>query len=156
VALAVLGVVAIFLVLPLLAGFVIFSDGVDPKPRGYGLRLVLGLALVVAGVAIIFLPVSTDINAYAPTGGFGYHADCGTALGAMFNSSYNGNYECGSAAFPYLWIAGGVAAVGMGVAFWGDSRGRLLAVVCIPLLVAGFIALVAFMNSDGGVGLGGN
>jgi hypothetical protein len=36
----------------------------------------------------------------------------------MFDRWHNANYECGSAAFPRLWIAGRVAAVGMGVAFF--------------------------------------
>jgi len=157
VALAVLGVVVIVIILPLLAGFVIFSDGVDPKPRGYRVRQVIGFTIVVAGVSILFLHVSAYINAYdAVSGRFGYRAACGSALQAMFDSWGNGNYECGSAAFPHLWVAGGVAAVGMGIAYWGESRGRLLAVVCIPLTVVGFIGLVAFIHSDGGAGLGGN
>jgi hypothetical protein len=50
VALAVLGVVVISLILPHLAGFVIFSDTGDPKPRGYRARLVVGFAIVATGV----------------------------------------------------------------------------------------------------------
>jgi hypothetical protein len=120
VALAVLGVVMVGLILPLLAGFVIFSDTGDPKPRGYRVRLVVGFAIVATGVWIRFLPVSTEINGYnVSTGRFGYHADCGSVWRAMFDRWYNANYECGSAAFSRLWIAGPVAAVGMGVAFWG-------------------------------------
>jgi hypothetical protein len=151
-----IGVVVIVIILPLLAGFVIFSDSVDPKPRGYRVRLVVGFAIVAAAVSIMFLHVSADINEYDESGRFGYRVACGSALQAMFDSGGNANYQCGSAAFPYLWVAGGVAAVGMGIAYWGESRGRLLAVVCIPLLVAGFIGLVAFIYSDGGAGLGGN
>lgn len=147
VALAVSGVVVIVVIVPLLAGFVIFSDTMDRKPRGYRVRQVVGFAIVAAGASIMFLPVSTETD--------GFHVSCGSALGAMFSEWDNGE-QCGSAAFPYLWIAGGVAAVGIGVSFWGAGRGRLLAAVCIPLLVAGSIGLVAFIFSGGGVAGTGN
>jgi hypothetical protein len=128
VALAVLGGVVLLIILPLLVGYVIFSDSVDPKPRGYRVRLVVGFAVAAGGVLIIFLHVSAEA--------FGNRVACGSALQAMFSWQGNEDYQCGSAGFPYLFVAGGVAAVGMGVAFWGEGRGRLLAVVCIPLLVA--------------------
>ena len=50
VALAVLGVVMVGLILPLLAGFVIFSDTGDSRPRGRRVRLVVGFAIVATGV----------------------------------------------------------------------------------------------------------
>jgi hypothetical protein len=72
-------------------------------------------------VSIIFLHVSAEA--------VGNRVACGSALQAMFSWQGNEDYQCGSATFPRLWVAGGVAAVGMGVAFWGEDRGRLLAVV---------------------------
>jgi hypothetical protein len=150
VALALLGVLVIIPILPLLAGFVIFSDSGEPKPGGHRVRLVIGFAIVAVGVSILFLPVSADIN--DESGRFGYRTDCGSALPAMFSELD----QCGSAALPSLWVAGAVAAVGMGVAFWGEGRGRLLAAVAIPLLVAGFIGLVAFILRGGGGLHGGN
>jgi hypothetical protein len=50
--LAVLGVVVMVIILPLLVGYVIFSDSADPKPRGYRVRLVVGFLVVAVGVSI--------------------------------------------------------------------------------------------------------
>jgi hypothetical protein len=80
---------------------------------------VVGFAIVAVGVSIMFLPVSAQYGVF--------NVDCGSAWQAMFTDANGNNLEdfvCGRAAFPRIWIAGGVAAVGVGVAFWGASRGR--------------------------------
>jgi hypothetical protein len=115
------------------------------------MRQVIGFTIVATGVSIMFLPVST----WMTSGDGRVHVDCGSALQAMFNGWANMEYECGSAALPYLWIAGGVAAVGMGVAFWGAGRARLLATVGLVVLLTGWISLVALLHSDSATGIGG-
>jgi hypothetical protein len=91
----------------------------------------------------MFLQVSTDH--------FGHEA-CGTSWHAMFSPSNNLDYECGEAAFPHLWIAGAVFAVGMGIAFW-DGRvhriRRLLAMVGLAVL------LTLLINAAGLIAAGG-
>ena len=74
-------------------------------------RRVIGFAIVVAGVWITFLPVSADI------GPFNYHIACGSVWHAML--SHGNQHDCVLTALPHMWIAGAVAAVGMGIAFWG-------------------------------------
>jgi hypothetical protein len=76
-------------------------------------RRVIGFAIVVAGVWITFLPVSADI------GPFDYHIACGSVWHAML--SHGTDHDCVLTALPHVWIAGGVAAVGMGVAFLGGG-----------------------------------
>jgi hypothetical protein len=154
-AFAALGVVAIFVIVLVLAGFVIRSGGsVDPNPRGYRVRQIVGLAIAAAGLSITFLPVSTDQNYVNVTGHVHYlHLDCGSAFEAMFDSTTSG---CGSAAFPHVWIAGGVAAIGMAIAFWGAKRwSGLLAAVCIPLVIAAGIGLIGFIVSNDVFDFGG-
>jgi hypothetical protein len=49
------------------------------------------------------------------------HVACGSVWQAMLSSENNSNHECDVAALPHVWIAGGVAAIGMAVAFWGRA-----------------------------------
>jgi hypothetical protein len=140
---------AVFLIslaaLPVIVGVLFFNGPffngpVDRKPAGYRVRLVIGvvigLAIVAAGVSIMFLTVSTstyDLNTHANS------LACGSVLHAMFSRDTVYEYGCGQAAFPRLWIAGAVAAVGMGVAFWWAGRGRSLAMAGLVLIVTGWI-----------------
>jgi hypothetical protein len=69
----------------------------------------IGFAIVAAGVAILFLPVSANRSFYGDT------VACGSSWHAIFRNVNNYDsygYVCGRAAFPHLWIAGGGAAVG--------------------------------------------
>ena len=126
------GVVVIgALIFPLLGVLFFSGDTETPKPPGYRVRRVIGFAIVAAGVSITFLRVSHEPDQALPE-----HIACGTSWQAMFSARWNGDYECGHAAFPHLWIAGGVATVGMGIAFWGAGCGRLLTAVCLPLVAA--------------------
>ena len=140
----------------------------EPKPAVRRLGRVIGVAIVAAGVAITFLPVSASVNYGSDIQDyFGQpavvQAECGSAWQAMFtNEFYNfasihDVYACGRGAFPHLWIAGGVAALGLAVAFWGASRGRLVRIVGAAVLgtvlieVFGFIAFsVMFPGNMGG------
>jgi len=101
----------------------------------------IGFGIVLAGWSIMFLPVSTNQG--------GFHQVCGTSWQAMFSSRNNTEYECGEAAVPHLWIAGAVFAVGVGIALWSGSRGRLLAMVGLALL------LTLLINAAGLVAAGG-
>jgi hypothetical protein len=117
---------------------------------------VVGLAIVAAGLSITFLPVSTYVKRFYEYGPPSHHAECGSAWQAMFTDANGNNFEdfvCGYAAFPHLWIAGGVAALGVGIAFWGLSRGRLLLVVGLTLFGTALVLLAALLNSNayGGV-----
>ncbi len=107
------------------------------------MRRLIGFVIAAAGVSIMFLPVSTNH--------FGHEA-CGSGWHAVFNSSNNLDYECGEAALPRLWIAGAVVAVGMGIAFWGASRRRLLVMVGLAVVVTVLITVAGLSgaNSMGG------
>jgi cytochrome bd-type quinol oxidase subunit 2 len=97
------------------------------------------LAIVAVGVVITFLSVRVqyhvsdqdlqDVVTSPVHWTYFVDAACGSVWQALFIFSDD---KCGSAALPRLWIAAGVAAVGMGLAFWGARRGRLLAAVCLP------------------------
>ena len=89
----------------------------------------------------MFLPVSTDQ--------FGLHEACGWGWPAMFSSRSNTAYECGAAALPHLWIAGAVAAVGMGIAFWGARRRWLVAMVGLAVLVTVSITIAGLVAAQG-------
>jgi hypothetical protein len=147
---AFVGAVFGLLTFPLIA--VLFLT--DDKPPGHRVRRVIGFAVVAAAVSIMFLPVSAHVNSYEEFAQqiqqISYHADCGSAWHAMFSGDYNTSEDhvCGRAAFPHLWIAGGVAAVGMGIAFWGASRGRLLAAVCLPLVATGLVHALGLVASS--------
>ena len=116
-------------------------------------RRVIGLAIVAVGVSITFLPVSADIDITAYDGRITYQAqaDCGSVWRAMLSSENNYGHECHRAAVPHVWIAGGIAAIGMAVAFWGASRLLLLAmlglVVLITLLIAALLRVWAIVQS---------
>jgi hypothetical protein len=121
-----------------------------PKPPVRRVTRVVGFAIVAAGVSIMFLPVSANRSFYGDT------VACGSGWQATFTNATNYNsdgYACGHAAFPHLWIAGAVAAVGIGVAFWGASRGRFLGMICLALVVTGSIQVLGLMGSSsmGGV-----
>jgi hypothetical protein len=116
-----------------------------PKPPVRRVTRIIGFAFVAAGVAIMFLPVSANRSFYGDT------VACGSGWQAMFRNVNNYNwdgYACGRAAFPHLWIAGGVAAVGLGIAFWGANRGRFLGMICLALLITGFIHGFGLMMSS--------
>jgi hypothetical protein len=118
------------------------------KPPVHRVRRVIGF-VIVAGVSITFLPVSADAHLYAED--VFVHVTCGTTWQAIFTNPHNYNeagYACGRAAFPYLSIAGSVVAVGMGVAFWGEGRGRLLRMVGVAVLVTGLIQVLGLMGSS--------
>ena len=104
----------------------------------------------------MFLPVSTDEH-YRMEGfdSFGdpiVHTDCGSAWRVMFTNEFH-NWvtsltdpnACGHGAFPQFWIAGGVAAVGLVVAFWGGSRGRLLRLVGGAVLATGLMEVLGWL-----------
>jgi hypothetical protein len=144
------GAVFGLLIFPLVAVLFLTDDTADPKSRGYRVRRVIGFAIVAAGVWIMFVDVSAHFND-------GIEVACGSVWRAMFSGDYNTSedYVCGSAAFPHLWIAGGVTSVGMGIAFWGASRGRLLAAVCLPLVATGLVHLLGLVASSQMYGNGG-
>jgi uncharacterized membrane protein len=105
-------------------------------------RRVIGFAIVAAGVLIMFFPVSHEPDQAIP-----WHIDCGTSWQALFTARWNSDYECGTAAVPHLWLAGGVAAVGMCVAFWGAGRGRIVAMVGLVLLLTGLVFVASGIAS---------
>jgi ABC-type transport system involved in cytochrome c biogenesis permease subunit len=75
--------------------------------------------------------------------------DCGTTWHAMFSKDHNfPNSACAEPAYARLWIAGGVAAVGMGVAFWSAGRRRLSAMVGYALLATVLVRLLALVASS--------
>ena len=116
-----------------------------PKPPVRRVTRVIGFAIVAAGVAIMFLPVRADRSFY------GDIVACGSGWQAMFTNVNNYNadgYACGHAAFPHLWIGGAVAAVGIGIAFWGASRGRFLGMIFVALLVTRSIQVLGLMGSS--------
>jgi hypothetical protein len=120
------------------------------KPPVHRLRRVIGFVIVAIGVSITFLPVSADLSLFAE--GVLVHVSCGSAWQAMFTNPHNYNeagYGCGRAAFPYVSIAGGVVAVGLVVAFWGEGRGRLLRMAGVAVLVPGLIQILGLMGSGG-------
>jgi hypothetical protein len=98
---------------------------------------------------ITFLPVSTSVvtNFDQPV-----HVICGSVWHAMLSSDNNLGHECDVAALPRVWIAGGVAAVGMGVAFWGTGVRRLLVLVGLVVLVTLLIAIGGWAQSGQGTG----
>jgi hypothetical protein len=108
---------------------------------GYRVRRLIGFGVVAAGVAIMFLPVSTV--------SYGFHEACGSGWPAMFSGRDNTAYECGTAALPHLWIAGAVAAVGMGIAFWDAGWRRLVAMVGLAVLVTASITIAGLMAAQG-------
>jgi hypothetical protein len=99
----------------------------------------------------MFLNVSTSTTMYfdAPER---VHLDCGTAWRPMFSKDSNGDLAGAKAAYPRLWIAGSLTAVGMGIAFWGASRGRLLSVVGYALLAAGLVGLFSWILTSSNTG----
>jgi len=107
-------------------------------------RRVIGFAIVAAGVWFTFLPVSADI------GPFDYHIACGSVWHAML--SHGDQHDCVLTALPHVWIAGGVAAVGMGVAFWGAGRRLLLGMVGLVVLLTLLITLGGWGQSMQGTG----
>ena len=141
-----------------------------PRDAEYRVARVIGLAIVAAGVSITFLPVSTKILVWPPQPGFPVSADepvgtpswasaaCGTAWNAMFSKAVSMGDMVGSgragAAYPHLWIAGGIAAVGISIALWGSSRGWLLAAAYLPLLATGLVQVFALMAAIGFAGTG--
>ena len=110
-------------------------------------RRVIGFAIVAVGIWFTFLNVSADISGCNVSSGIGYRAACDSVWRAMLSSANNTDHECDVAALPHLWIAGGVAAVGIGVAFWGTGRRRLLAMVGLVLLLTLLITIGGWMQS---------
>jgi hypothetical protein len=96
-----------------------------PDRLDYRAARVIGLALVAAGIGITFLNVSTSRMNFDTQQRF--HVDCGSVWQAMFSNDNNLDLDCASAAVPHVWIAGGIAAVGMAIAFRGAGRGWLQA-----------------------------
>ena len=96
-----------------------------PARLDYRVARVIGLALVAAGIGITFLNVSTSSKNVDTRQRF--HVDCGSVWQAMFSKYNNLDLDCASAAVPHVWIAGGIAALGMAIAFWGAGRGWLQA-----------------------------
>jgi hypothetical protein len=109
------------------------------------LRRAIGFAIVAAGISITFLPVSADVitDVFDPIG-VPTTVDCGSVWQAM---STGDNYACTSAELPHVWIAGGVAVIGIAVAFWGARRRRLLAMIGLVVLVTLLIAAVCGTSS---------
>jgi hypothetical protein len=106
------------------------------------------LPLVGAGVSILFLDVSTS-GTYTFEPSQKFHVACGTAWSAMFSKHNNDDLACAKAAYPRLWIAGYVAMVGMGVAFWGAGRRRLVRMMGYALLATGVARFFALTASTG-------
>jgi hypothetical protein len=146
VAIVVIGGLMISVLLFPLVGFLLTGDPAALKSPGYRVTRIVGFAIAAAGVAITFLPVSTDYRYIDVYRDVVLHADCGSVWQAMFTNT--SNPYCSQAAFPHLWIAGGVAAVGLGIAFWGASRGRLVAAVCVPLVATGLIHILGLVASS--------
>ena len=143
------------LILPLVGVLFFAGDTEAPKPSGHRVRQVIGFALVAAAVAITFLPASTD-QRYTETWGYYQdqvrdvvlHTKCSSVWQAMLSKFNFPDNACSRATFPFLSIAAGVAAVGMGVAFWGARRTRLLAAVCLPIAAALSIYIIEMVASD--------
>jgi hypothetical protein len=131
-----------FLIFLLVRVLVFVRDAGAPKPLGYRVGRVVGLAIVAVGVVITFLSVRVQYHVSdqdlqdvvtSPVH-WTYFVDvaCGSVWQAMFTPHDD---KCGSAALPRLWIAAGVAAVGMvspsgaraGVGFWPRFASPLLA-----------------------------
>ena len=152
-AILVIGALVIGFIIVPIVGFFTHTDTAAPITPGHRGRRIIGFAIVAAAVSIPFIPVK------APR--FGYYEgapleDCGTGWHALFYNQITTELNnCGPAASPLLWIAGGVAAVGMGIAFWGVSRGRLLAAVCLPLVATGLVHLLGLVASSQMYGNGG-
>ena len=70
----------------------------------------------------------------------------------MLSSENNSNHECDVAALPHVWIAGGVAAIGMAVAFWGAGARRLGVMVGLVVLLALLIAIGGWAQTGQGTG----
>ena len=147
-------VIGVF-ILPLVGVLFFTGDSEAPKPSGYRVRRVIGFAMVAAAVAITFLPVSTDQRYTEPWGYYQdqvrdvvLHLKCGSVWQAMVSKFNFTDRACSRAAFPFLSIAAVVAAVGMGVAFWGAARRRLLTAVCLPLAAALSIYIIGMIASD--------
>jgi hypothetical protein len=145
-AILVIGALVIGFIIVPIVGFFTHTDTAAPITPGHRGRRIIGFAIVAAAVSIPFFPVK------APR--FGYYEgapleDCGTGWHALF---YNQNTtelnNCGPAASPLLWIAGGVAAVGIGVAFWDAGRGRLLGMISVVLVVTLFLAFASYSTSQ--------
>ena len=137
--------------LSLIVGYSI-RDTEAAKPRVHRVRRVIGFGIVAAGIGITFLNVSLhpDVNPFAPP--VPMHLACGSVWNAMFSNANDVAYDCGSAAVPHLWIAGGVAAVGMVVAFWGAGRGRLLRMVVLVLILTTVITLYGLNAAENRIG----
>jgi hypothetical protein len=112
-------------------------------------RRVIGLAIVAAGLWITFLPVSTSVTNFDTQQSVS--VVCGSVWQAMLSSENNLGHECDLAALPRVWIAGGVAAIGMAVAFWGASRRLLLGMVGLVVLLTLLIALGGWAQSKQGL-----
>jgi hypothetical protein len=137
-------IVATVLIVPLVGVLFFTGDTETPKSLGHRLRRVIGLAIVAGGVSILFLIVTSASGMFSSD-----PVDCGPAWQAMFSRDNNWTDDaCGRAAFPVLSIAAGVAAVGMGVIFWGASRGRFLAAVCLPFAAALSVYLTGMVASS--------
>ena len=137
--LALLG--AVVIVLPFVGVWTLTRDNGVPKSPGYWVRRVIGFAMVAAGVSIMFLPVRAERVA-------GYPLACGTGWHAMFSKENNPDWVCGTAAVPHLWIAGAVAALGFGIAFWGAGRGPILAMVGLVFLLTGLINIAGLLAAQ--------
>jgi hypothetical protein len=132
------------LIFPLVGVLFFTGDSEEANAPGYRVRRVIGFAIVAAGVSILFLIVTSASGIFSP-----HPVDCGSAWQAMFSKDSNWTgYACGRASIPYLSIAAGVAAVGMGVAFWGAGRGRLLAAVCLPFAAALSVYVIGLAASS--------
>jgi len=137
------------LIVPIV-GFFTHKDTAAPNTPGQRVRRIIGFALVGVAVSIPFLPVralGTPSTKATPD-----HRASKTAVRVGTRCFYNQNTtefnHCTSTAFPLLWIAGGVAAVGMGIAFWGANRGWLLGMISVVLVVTLFLAWGSFDTSQ--------
>ena len=146
---------AIFVLIALVIGTVVltlvtmvFSDDIAaPKPPRR-VMLVIGFAIMAAGLSILFFNVSAWDTLPDELGGH-VHVDCGTAWHAMFSHDHNfPNSACAEPAYLRLWIAGFIATVGTGVAFWGTGRRRLAAVIGYALLATVLVRLIALAASS--------
>ena len=146
-AILVVGALVVGTVILTLVTVVWADDIVVPKSPGYRrLMLVVGFAMVAAGVSILFLNVSAWDTFES---GEKFHVDCGTAWHAMFSHDHNfPNSACATPAYPRIWIAGGIAAVGTGVAFWGAGRRRIAAMIGYALLATVLVRLIALAASS--------
>ena len=145
--LALLGAVVIGL--PFAGVWTLTRDTGVPKSPGYWVRRVIGFAIVAAGVSIMFLNVSRTFRYFDTLGEpQRIHLACGTGWHAMFSKENNPDWVCGSAAVLHLWIAGAVAALGLGTAFWGAGRGPILAMVGLVFLLTGLINIAGLLAAQ--------